>query len=121
MQAVGVSLLRIRVALPAGHLPGRRIVHQALHIRVAIHARKQASMDRVLQLPRIHKQAQRLSIHIRRQRLIGVAGKAIRIFKLLRAMRYRGPGKQSQSKRIDRNSSCSVHAYQEMLRRKISL
>ena len=121
MSAVLVSFLRIRMAFPAGHLPGRRIVRQALHIRVAIHAPKQPPMDRVLQLPRIHKQAKLLSIHIGRQRLIRVAGKAIRIFKFLRTMRHGGPDKQRQTERIDRNSSCSVHAYEEMLRREISL
>jgi hypothetical protein len=49
-----------------------------------------------------------------------VASQAIRIFKLLRTMRRLGQKKQRQGKRISRNTSSSVHAYEEMLCCKLS-
>ena len=50
MGAMRVSLLRVRMALPAGNFLRRRIVRQALHVGVAIHAGKQPPMDGVLLL-----------------------------------------------------------------------
>ena len=100
MGAMRVSLLRVRMALPAGNLFGRRIVRQALHVGVAIHARKQPSVDGVLLLRLIHKQADRLPVHVSRQRLVAVAGKAIRILELGLSFGFTGPEDKKQSERI---------------------
>ncbi len=91
MRTVRVGILRIRVALGATHLGRRRLMREALHILVAIHAAEHAAMDRVLQLVLVHKQADLLSIHILRQRVVGVASKAIRVFKLLPPTGCGGP------------------------------
>ena len=100
MGAAGVSLLRVCMAPAAGNFLGRRIVRQALHIGVAIHARKQPPMDGVLQLPRIHKQAHRLAVYISRQRLVAVAGKAVRILELWLSFALAGPQEKKCSERI---------------------
>ena len=94
MFAARVSLLRIRMALPTRDLLRRCVVHQALDIGVAVNARKQAPVDGVLQLAHIDKQAQRLPVHIGRQRGVRVAGEAVCILRLLCTMRQMGPGKQ---------------------------
>ena len=93
MGAMRVSLLRVRMALPAGNLFGRRIVRQALHVGVAI-------VDGVLLLRLIHKQADRLPVHVSRQRLVAVAGKAIRILELGLSFGFTGPEDKKQSERI---------------------
>ena len=94
MLAVGVSLLSVRMALPAGYLLRRSIVHKALHIRVAIDASKEAPVDSVLQLRLIHEQAQRLPVHIGSQCGIRMAGQAVGIFKLLSRIRRVDTDKQ---------------------------
>lgn len=51
---VGISILRIRMALSAGDLLRRGLMGQALHVFMAIDATEQVAVDGMLQLVFIH-------------------------------------------------------------------
>jgi len=87
MKTMRVSLLRIRMTLRAGDLQRRGVVHQALHILVAIHAAEHAAVNRMFHLRRVHVQAHRLAVDFSCQRGIGVAAKTILILELLLCVR----------------------------------
>ena len=63
--AVCVSILRAGMAVSAEDLLRLRLVHQALHVLVAVHASKlHRSVDRVLELFRVNEKRHGLAIHI---------------------------------------------------------
>ena len=92
--AVRVSELRIGMASGARDFLRRRLVNQALHILVAVHAGKHRAVDRMLQLACIHIQADLLSIHFRAHGGVGVAGKAIFVLGLMFSAGRTGPNEQ---------------------------
>ena len=93
-------------------------MRQTLHIRVAIHAGEQAAVNRLLELGRVHVQADRLAINLLRQSGIGVAGEAVAVLELMLGMERAGPGKKRQGQRMGDDPSSRVHALEETLRRK---
>ena len=65
MRAVCVSILRAGMAVSAEDLLRLRLVRQTLHVLVAVNACKlHRSVDRVLELFRIHEKRHGLAIHI---------------------------------------------------------
>ena len=94
MKTMGIRRLRIGMALRAGYLLRRLLMHQALHILVAIDARQHAAMDGVLEFVAIHKQTDLLAVFIIGQRGIGVAGKTICILEFMFCPRERSSRKQ---------------------------
>ena len=118
MRAVLVGRLRLGMALGAGYLLRRRIVHQALHILVTVYAGQKTTMNRMFQLVLVDKDAQRLPVHVFGQRGVGVAGKAVRVFELLRGMSVRDPNENQDNKNSSRQKSSRVHAVEEILIRK---
>lgn len=83
MHAARVSGLRIHMALSASDFLGRRVVHQALHIFVAVNAAEHAAVDGVLQLGLIHKQAEFAAVRILGHGCIGMAGEAVGVLELV--------------------------------------
>ena len=94
MQAVRISLLRIRMALGAGNFLRRGFVDQPLHIRVAIHASEEIAVDRMLQLGLIDIEADLLAVDLGCQGCVGVTGKAVCILRLMLGIRHACPCKQ---------------------------
>ncbi len=94
VQAVRVSVLRIRMALGAGDLPRGGLMDQAPYILVAINARKHAAVDGVLELVLIHIQADLLAVHFRSHGRVGVAGETIAVLELVLGVCRAGPNKQ---------------------------
>ena len=84
VRTVRIGMLRIGVTLGAGDLLRRRVVSQALHILVAIDARKHGAVDGVLELALIDKQADGFAVDVFRQRRVAVAGETFGILELLR-------------------------------------
>ena len=84
MSAVRVSSLRVGVALGAGDLLRSLVVHEALDVGVAVDAGQQGTVNGMPELGLVDVEADRLAIHIRGERLVGVARETIGIFQLLR-------------------------------------
>lgn len=83
VRTVLVRGLLIGMTLRAGDLLWRRIVRQALHVGVAIHAREHRSVYGVLQLVRIHEQAMRPAVHVATQGGVAVTGEAVFVPRLV--------------------------------------
>ena len=115
MQAVGVRFLGIRVALGAGDLLRGALMRQALHVGVAIHAAEHRAVNRMLELVRVHAQADRLAIHLCHEGGVGVAGKAVAVLELMLGMSRARPDQQGQGKRLSEDSSGGVHDLEETL------
>ena len=99
MRTVRIGRLRIGVALRARDPLWRRLVHQALHIGVAIDARqRQRSVNGVLQLAFIHKQADRLAVHVLGERVVAMAGEAVLIFQFVLGLNGAGEKRQKDNK-----------------------
>ena len=111
MRAVCVCRLRLGVALLAGDLLRRRLVHGASHVCVAIDAGEHLPVYRVLQLTGVNEQAFSLPIHFMRQRLIAVTVQALLILELVLS----GCGNRAQIKskkqRTKQKTSCGFHAH----------
>jgi len=78
-----IGRLLVCVALGAGYLLRGGVMHQTLHILVAIHASKHSAVDGVLLLVGVHIQVDLLAIHLHRQGGVGVTGKAILVLGLM--------------------------------------
>ncbi len=110
VDAVGVDLLGIGVALGAGHLLRTRLMHEALYILMAIHALEHGTVNGVFEFVLVDVDAHRRAVHVLSERGIGVAGEAVRILELLRGVRGGGPGKTENNERKRRNPASKVHA-----------
>jgi len=115
MQAMRVGGLRVRMALRARHLQRRRVVDEALHILVAIHAGKHLPVNRMLHLRGIHIQTDRLAVDFRRQRRIGVTPETVFILELLLCRCGKCPTKQCGGKNRRNDLSRNFHGFEEML------
>ena len=110
MRRMRVSRLGIGVTPGAAHLLRRLLMHQALHVVVAVHARKHASVHRALELVLIDKEAHRRAIRVRRgQRGVGVTGEAVCVLELLRGKCVGGPGKKYKKQRREPEKPYGFH------------
>ena len=114
VQTMRVRLLRIGVAARASDFRRRLLVRQALHIRVAVHATEHRPVNGMLQLRLVNIQAHRLAVHVLCQRGVRVAGKAIFVLELLRAVCVPGPKKKKSSNRASRKSILGLHVPKQM-------
>jgi len=85
-------------------------MHQALHIRVTVHARKHAAVHRVLELVLVNGEADRGAVCVcRGEGRVGVAGEAVRVFELLRGERGGGPDKNNENERREPKKPYGFH------------
>ena len=110
--------LRVRVTLGAGYFLGCCIVNQPLHVGVAINTGKHAAVDGVLQFAFVHIQAGLFAVHVRGQRGVGVASKAVFVLGLVFGAGQTGKSEQKESKDWSKSSSGAVHMSDKMLRQK---
>ncbi len=116
VDAVLIRLAGIGVALRAADFLRGRLVRQALHILVAIHAGEHAAVDGMLELALVDEEADRRSVLVRGgERGVGVAGEAVRVLELLRGVCGRGPGKKKENERANEKTSCNVHTLRRCL------
>lgn len=114
MRALRVVSLRVRVAVRAGDFFRRGLVDEALHVLVAIHAAKHGAVDGALQLLSVNEEAHLVAICFGGQRLIGMAGETVFVFRLMFGACCEDPAKQNNQNR-QQDSAGTFHAYEETL------
>ena len=94
MQTVRVCRLLVGMTLSTGHFLGRGFVHCTLHVIVTIHAGEEIAVSRMLQLARIHIQADLLAVYLCGQGGVRVTGKAVFVLGLLLGVGRAGENEQ---------------------------
>jgi hypothetical protein len=107
---------RIGVAVGAQNFLRRRVVREALHVFVAVNARKlHGGVDGMLQLFRVDEERDGLAIHFSGEGGVTVAGEAIFIFQLVLGASGEGRAQQKDRKRTEQDSAGNFHGYEETL------
>ena len=111
MRAVRVGILRIGMAVGAENLLGRRLVRQALHVLMAVHAGKlHGGVDGVLQLLRVDEERDGLAVDVGGEGGVTVAGEAIFVFQLVLGASGEGRAQQKERERTEQDSAGNFHA-----------
>ena len=78
---------------------------------MAIHAGKHPSVNRMLELGLIDKEADRLAVDFGGQGCIGVAGKAVGVLRLALGAGRGGAGEQRENNKLGENSSARLGCF----------
>ena len=113
---VRVSILRARMAFGAEDLLGRRIVGKAFNVFVAIHARQlHRAVNGVLQVLGIDEERNGLTVHIRTQACVAMAGETVFVFQFVLGASGESRAQQKERTRTEQYSAGNFHAYEETL------
>lgn len=115
MHAVRERILRGGVAIAAGNLGRRIVVHQALYIFVAIDAAQHLSVNGVLELILVYEKTYRLAVFVVCERAVAVAGETVGVLQLLGCARMGCRGNKRNAKRTEQQKSNSSHVFEETL------
>ena len=114
MRTVRVGILRIHVAIGTTHLGRRRLMRKALHILVAVDARKlHGAVDGVFELFCVDEEGDGLAVDVGRERRITVAGEAVFIFQLVLGASGEGRAQQKECERTEQDSAGNFHAIEK--------